>query len=357
MSANVHCTAQTEKNRPWLRFGAAFALIFLAFLIVLALTTPLLDPMRRRLSPAADVPVAEGTFAAADERLLCAGDTALWVYSPDGTAAEYPADFSVPRFRTAGGQLLVFDADGKEFARLSDDDDAEPTLATADGTFFDAAVAGNGTYALLLDQPDCRAVLEVYDGDGALRFRHRSKTAFLNSCALSPDAALAAVTAAGQRGLEFEAALCLYRTDREDAPVTWPLESLPYACGFLSDEVLYAACNDGLYIYRTDGALLRSLSGGRLLAQADGALLAVSDGTVQLFGADGSQQAAATPEQEPRSGALNGDYLALQFDDSLRVYTHDFTLRGRTDAAEAFCLCRNGAVWCINGQTAAQFIP
>lgn len=356
MSANVHCTAQTEKNRPWLRFGAAFALIFLAFLIVLALTTPLLDPMRRRLSPAADVPVAEGTFAAADERLLCAGDTALCVYSPDGTAAEYPADFSVPRFRTAGGQLLVFDADGKTFALLAENS-AEPTLSAADGTFFDAAIAENGAYALLFDQPDCRAVLEVYDGDGTLRFRHRSKTAFLNTCALSPDAALVAVTAAGQRGLEFEAALCLYRTDREDAPVTWPLEGLPYACGFLSDEVLYAVCPDGLYIYRTDGALLRSLSGGRLLAQADGALMAVSDGTVQIFGADGSLTAAATPEQEPLTGALSGAYLALQFDDSLRVYTRDFTLCGRTDAAEASCLCSNGAVWCINGQTAAQFIP
>ena len=357
MSANVHCTAQTEKNRPWLRFGAAFALIFLVFLIVLALTTPLLDPVRRRLSPAAELPVAEGTFAAAGKRLLCAGETALWVYSPDGTAAEFPTDFSVPRFRTAGGKLLVFDADGKEFAQFSDDDGAEPTLSATDGTFFDAAVAENGAYALLFDQPDCRAVLEVYDSNGALRFRLQSKTAFLNSCALSPDAALVAVTAAGQRGLEFEASLCLYRTDSEDAPITWPLEGLPYACGFLSDEVLYTVCNDGLYLYRTDGALLQSLPGTRLLAQPDGALLAVSDGTVQLFDADGSQRAAATLEQEPLSGALNGEYLALQFDDFLRVYTRDFTLRGQTDTAEAFCLCRDGAVWCINGQTAAQFIP
>ena len=94
-----------------------------------------------------------------------------------------------------------------------------------------------------------------------------------------------------------------------------------------------------------------------LLARGKSLFARLSDGTVQLFDADGSQRAAATLEQEPLSGALSGEYLALQFDDSLRVYTRDFTLRGQTNTAEAFCLCRDGAVWCINGQAAAQFIP
>lgn len=355
MSANVHSTVQTEKKRPWLRFGLAFTTIFLVVLIVFALTTPLLNPLRKRLAPAVAFPVAEGAFAADGSRLFCAGETALWVYSPDSSAAEYPADFSVPRFRSAGTQLLTFDAAGPSLARLTAA--SEPIVLDAGGTFFDAAVAENGAYALLLDRPDCRAELEVYDRSGNLRFRHRSRSVFLNTCALSPDAALVAVTTVGQRELVLAASLRLYRTDRDDEPLTWPLDAAATACGFLSEETLYVSTLNGLSLYRTDGTLLQSLPGARLLASDGSALLAFSGDTLQLFRSDGALQAVASLDSEPISAALCGDFLALQLKDSLRVYTRDFTLRGQADAAGTFCLCANGALWRISDQTATQLIP
>ncbi len=352
MSANVHRTAQTERNRPWLRFGLAFLFIFLGFLIVLALTTPLLDPVQRWFAAPVSFSVADGAFTAQGDALFCAGETALWRYAADGSAAEYPADFSAPRFRRSGEQLLVFDEAGRSFALLRE----TPQPLAADGALFDAAVAENGGYALLFDTADCRAVLEVYDPTGALRFRYRAKTAFLNTCALSPDASLAAVTALGERGLAFESTLCLYRCDSEDAPLTWPLDGMPYACGFLSGEALYVAGSEGVSLYRTDGTPLLTLPDSRLLAQGENALLTAKDDTVQLYDADGALLAAVTVETEPTGAALCGEYLALQFEASLRVYTRDFRLCGQTEA-EGFCLREDGTVWCINARTAARWIP
>lgn len=355
MSANVRSTAQTERNRPWLCFGIAFALIFFVFFLILSLTTPLLDPLRRQLVSPAEFSVAEGAFAALDDRLVCAGEHALYVYTADGAATEYPAEFAAPRFRTCGERLLVFDATGQSAALLSGGQ--TPVFFAADGALFDASVAGDGSFAMLFDVADSRAVLEVYDADGALRFRHRSKTTFLNTCALSPDASLVAVTALGQEKLDFQSALCLYRTDTENAPTTWPLDGVPLACGFLSNEALYVYTDTGLYLYYTDGTLLHALPGGRLLAQDGDGLLAAADGTVQVFSADGTQTAFASVDAEPQQGTLCGAYLALQFDDSLRVMTRELSPCGSTAPAEAFCLCPDGTVWCISDGTAARYIP
>lgn len=355
MSANVQRTVQTEKKRPWLCFGIAFASIFLIFLIVLFFTTPLLDPLRRSLSSPHSFPVAEGVLAVSDDRLICVGENALYVYNEEGVADEYPAAFSAPQFCTCGDRLLVFDADGQSVARLSAGQ--LPSLSAAEGKLFDASVAASGSYCLLYDTADARAVLEVYRDDGSLCFRHRSKTAFLNTCALSPNAELVAVTALGQRALEFESTLCLYRTDSEAAPVTWTTEGLPYDCGFLSDEALFVASDTGLYLYRADGTLLHSMPEARLLAQGDGTLLAVTDDTVQVLDADGTLLAAATVDEQPKRGALCGEYLALQFNDSLRVYTRDLIACGQLDGGGDFCLCPDGAAWCVEAMTATRYIP
>lgn len=355
MSANVHRTAQTERNRPWLCFGIAFALIFSVFFLILSLTTPLLDPLRRQMLSPAELPVADGTFAALDGRLLCAAEHALFVYDADGTAAEYPIEFAAPRFRSCGERLLVFDAAGQNLALWSGS--PAPNFCAADGALFDASVAGDGAYALLFDAPDSRAVLEVYGTDGALRFRHRSKTAFLNTCALSPDAALVAVTALGQERLDFQSTLCLYRTDAEEAPTTWPLDGVPLTSCFLSNDTLCVSTDTGLYLYRMDGTLLHALPAGRLLAHDGRSILAAAGGTVQVLSADGMQTAFASVDAEPQQGALCGAYLALQFDDSLRVMTRELSPRGSTAPSEAFCLCPDGTVWCISGGTAARYIP
>ena len=355
MSANVHRTAQTERKRPWLCFGIAFSLIFFAFFLVLSVTTPLLDPIRRHFSSPVSFPIAEGALAVSGDRLVCAGENALWLYASDGTGTEYPADFSAPRFRSDGKQLLGFDADGTTYARLSEGD--EPVLSDAEGTLFDADVAERGEYALLLDTVDYRAVLEVRDAEGALRFRHRSKTAFLNNCALSPDASLVAATALGQREAEFESRLLLFSCDSDGEPTAWTLEDVPYACGFLSESTLFVFGSAGVSVYRTDGALLQSLPEARLLAAGDGLLLADEDGTVQVLDVDGTLRAAASADGEPIGGALCGEYLVLQFDDSLRVFTRDLLPCGQTDGAAAFSLCSDGTVWCSNDLTVTRYIP
>ena len=82
-----------------------------------------------------------------------------------------------------------------------------------------------------------------------------------------------------------------------------------------------------------------------------------ADGTVQVFSADGTQPAFASVDAEPQQGALCGAYLALSFDDSLRVMTRELSACGSTAPAEAFCLCPDGTVWCISDGTAARYIP
>lgn len=134
---------------------------------------------------------------------------------------------------------------------------AEAHIASlADGALFDSSVAENGAYALLSDTADTRATLAVYDADGTLVFRHRSETAFLNTCALAPNAQTVAVTALGLQDGAVTATLRLYSTVDDTAPVTWQLDGLPYACEFLSDDTLRVSADTGQYYYNTDGTSL-----------------------------------------------------------------------------------------------------
>lgn len=128
--------------------------------------------------------------------------------------------------------------------------------AYSEDALFDSSIAENGAYALLFREADTRATLAVYDAEGVLRFRHRSLTVYLNTCTLSPDGTLVAVTSLGTQQLDVTACLHLFATDTGSELVSWELDGLPYACDFHSSDTLRVCTDNGEYYYSTDGTLL-----------------------------------------------------------------------------------------------------
>lgn len=368
-------SVKTSAARPWLRFLLVFSVILLLLLVFLLTCTDALDGVKRffryggRAQSFTFSVCGDADYALFDGCLAMTTPNGATVFDTDGAVrAQLSAGLSCPALQIAEERLLLYDIGGTYASVLNTDGVAVHTQST-DGAIYDASLSESGSCAVLRNGNDSRAILEIYDESGVLRYRRSSKTRYLNACALSPNGQLAAVAALEHEALEFRSAVQLLSTDREELAAHSVLGGeLVRDLAFLSDDVLCAVGEQTLYFLGADGTLRGAytdedgtlsdyrFAGGRAYA-------------VYRLGADAYRLVALDENGSVISSvAVSGtvlhlsacaNYIAVLTDRTLSLFDDSPTLRSQTENVgftHAF-VRDDGTVLCVADGRAELYIP
>lgn len=362
--------------RRWLRFLLVFAVVLALLLVFLLTCTTALDGVKRffRYGNEAErfsfAPDANADYALLGDRLAMVTPSGTTVFSHDGAVcAQVSASLSSPAVQVAGEQLLVYDIGGTYLSVL----DADGVLYTPDvgGAIYDAALAENGSCAVLHAENGSRAVLEVYDGAGVLRYRRTVKTHCLNTCALAPNGQLAAVSALAADAAEVQAAAQLLDIGSENIAAETALGAEPICdLAFLSADALCAVGETSLFFLGSDGALrgVYTEEHGALADYcfSDGRVFAVyrcsdSADTFRLVALDeaGNVTASVSGNGTVLHLSACADYLSVLTEEALFLYDHTPVLHSQTENAgfsHAF-VRSDGTALCVADGAAELYIP
>lgn len=362
--------------RLWLRFLLVFAVVLALLLVFLLTCTTALDGVKRFFRYGSEsehftfAPDANADYALLGDRLAMVTPNGVTVFAHDGAVcAQVSASLSSPAAQVAGERLLVYDIGGTYFSVS----DADGVLYTPDvgGAIYDAALAEDGSCAVLRAESSSRAVLEIFDGNGILRYRRTSKTRYLNTCALSPSGQLAAVSTLTADAAELQAAAQLLDIDSEDIAAETALGAEPICdLAFLSADALCAVGETSLFFLGSDGALRGVYTGenGTLADYcfSDGRVFAVyrrsdSADTFRLVALDeaGNVTASAAGSGTVLHLSACADYLSVLTEETLFLYDHTPVLRSQTEnAGFSHAFVRNdGTALCVADGAAELYIP
>lgn len=368
------------KNR-WLVF-ILVALVIIALLIVILLSnSTALDSVKRffrylgvdseTYGSISFEAYGNSSYAVVDDSFAVASQSGLAVYSESGSSLlTLSGGLNRPLLVTADDLSLLYDLGGTRFALFNADGDVLFDL-TAGGRIFDADLCENGTCAVLYDGSDCHAVLEIYNKKGAKLYAHRSETAFLNTCALSPDGSLAVVTTLGQEDISFLSTARVLPTTKEGVRATFSF-STEVICdvAFLGDETICAIGEDTVFFFDADGTLLceyenenaqlagYQFGGDFLMALYDNYDMSMGYDLVCLS-SEGEETATLHLDEEPSFLSLSERYICILMSDEVLIYDTDLSLRSRTEnVGYLAALARHdGTALCIASSEAVLFIP
>lgn len=344
-----------KRRHRWLIFLTLTLAVLAALLWYLGTRTTVLDGVLRSLRYLGKDGESYGAvsfdgygvtdLALAGDTLAVASRSGVTLYAENGDCiARRQADLTAPALLGNDGLLLVYDLGGTYYALLDTGGKQRAENRTA-GSIFDADLAENGEFAVLSASDDARAVAEVYDAKGELRYRRTSKTSYLNACALSPDGSWLALAALGQEDISFAASVKLCRTDSEDELASVSLgDQTVFDLKFIGGSTLCAVGSGSVVFFNTAGERL----GEYTPENAELAAFAYGDGFVALvleqhqtgsryrlcvLSSDGSVSASCALEGVPASLSAAGDYLAVLTADAMTVYDSGLTERGTAEAA------------------------
>lgn len=368
------------KNR-WLAFILVALVIIALLIVILLVNSTALDSVKRffrylgvdseTYGSISFEAYGNSSYAVVDDSFAVASQSGLAVYSESGSSLlMLSGGLNRPLLVTADDLALLYDLGGTRFVLFNADGDVLFDL-TAGGRIFDADLCENGTCAVLYEGSDCHAVLEVYNKKGAKLYAHRSETAFLNTCALSPDGSLAVVTTLGQEDISFLSTARVLTTAKEGIRSTFSFAT-EVICdiAFPDDETICAIGEDTVFFFNADGDLLCEYydEEARLSAYCFGGdfLLALYDNYDMSEGYDllrlspeGKVTASLHFDEEPIDLSVNDRYLCVLTDEEVLVYDTDLTLRSRTenDGYLAALARHDGTALCIGSSEAVLFIP
>lgn len=362
--------------RLWLRFLLVFLAVLALLLVFLLTCTTALDGVKRFFRYGSEAvsfsfaPDPTADHALCGDRLATVTSGGATVFQSNGEiCAQVSANLSSPALQTVGDRLLVYDIGGTYACVLN----ANGVLHTPDvgGAIYDAALSENGSCAVLRAESGSRAVLEVYDENGILRYRRTSKTRYLNTCALAPSGQLAAVSTLSAESAEVQATVQLLNLGSEDVAAEAVLGAEPICdLAFLRDDRLCAVSGTSLFFLDTDGALrgVFTEENGTLAAYcfSDGWVFAafhLSDtaDTFRLVALDGSGNVTASVAGSGTVLHLSAcaSYLSVLTEEALLLYDTTPVLRSQTEnTGFTHAFVRNdGTVLCVTDTTAELYIP
>ena len=367
---------ETKAGRRWLLFAATALMIVLLLVWYLWAQTSSLDGLKRFVrysgkqydSFSVSLPDA-GACVIADDRLCTASQEGVSAFGADGKLIfRVGAPYRDPALKAEGDRILCYEIGGTQLTLLNTDGEEVFSLHT-DGRIYDAEVARNGVVSVLTEGDGCRAVVKVYSNNGALLFRHESKSRYLNACALSPGGDYVAVNALGQEDIRFASAALLFATDSIDAPTELSLDAqMIYDMAFLDGESVCAVGESSLQFFAADGRLLReySLQTGSLSAYrfADGLTAAAYDllsggSAVVLLDAQGKELAYSELKDTVLHMSICEDYISVLTDRELRIYDRSLQLCGSTENIgwRTALVRSDGTAMCLTGYSAGLYIP
>ncbi|MBO2526596.1 MAG: hypothetical protein CW335_00220 [Clostridiales bacterium] len=371
-------SAETEKKvgHRWLLFAAIALVILLLLLWYLWAQTASLDGLKRFVRYSGkhyenySVSCTDtGACVIADDRLCTASQEGISVYSTDGRLlCREDKPYDSPALKTGNGCFLCYDIGGTQLILLGTDGETKFSLHT-DGRIYDAEIAECGAVSVLTEGTDCRAVVQVYSESGAPLFRHDSKSRYLNTCALSPDADFLTVTALGQEDIRFASTAVLFETDRTDTPAELSLDAqIIYDMAFTDAESICAVGESSLQFFTPEGTLLREyqMQSGSLTAYrfAPGTVVASYEryqggSALVVLDAQGKELAYLEINEAVLHLSTCGNYISVLTEQELRIYDRSLQLCGSTENQgwQAALARSDGTAMCLSDHSALLYIP
>ena len=374
-------TRPTMSHR-WLIFLAIVLVVVVLFGLFLLSGSTALDGIKRFFRYSG---VDRETYGAIDfenfgsvdycllnDRLAIATQEQLTVYAQDGSVlARHPGSYTSAALAGSGKNLLAYDIGGKHLA-VTDADGSLRFELEAAGLIYDAGLSESGAVCVLTESSTCRAVLEVYSGNGSLLFRRNSKTNYLNACALSPNHEFVAATTLGQEYIAFSASAQVFDTASDAVYAEISLGAqLIYDLQFLDESTLCAVGENALVFFTADGAILGEYAadGGELMAYSfggDGFVTALydsfeADGRYQLLTLDesGTVIAAVSLDNAPLSLSACKEYVAVLSDMKLQVFNRELKEQSTAPNSnwQTALIRSDGTAYCIASDEATLLIP
>jgi len=197
-------------RKQWIIFITIVVLIFVVLFWYLLSQTTALDGVKRFFGASENdyrdigfTLYGQSDFALVGESFAVVSQSGLQVFDVDGQMLlELSDSLMKPAVITSEGYGLMYDLGGTR-AVLFDADGEILFDKRMPGRIFDASLCQEGLCALLYEGENCFTAFEVYDEEGEKRYAHHSSSAFLNTCALSPDGDNAVVGTLGQQDISF----------------------------------------------------------------------------------------------------------------------------------------------------------
>ena len=370
-----------KRRHRWLIFLCLGAAVLAALLWYLSTHTTVLDGALRSLRYLGKSGEDYGAvsfdglgvtdLALAGDGLAVASRGGVTLYAENGDRiVRQQADLTAPALLGNADALLAYDIGGTYYAVLGTNGKQRAGSRTA-GSIFDADLAENGEFAVLSASDDARAVAEVYDAKGELRYRRTSKTNYLNACALSPDGSRLVLATLSQEDISFASGAKIYRTDSEDeiASVNFGDQTI-FDLKFLNDSTVCAVGSGSVVFFNTAGEQIGEYTpeNGDLAAYAygDGFVAVVLDQhqtgsryLLSVLSTDGSVRASATLDGAPLSLSAAGDYLAVLMSDGLTVFDSQLSQCSTAENADwtAVLVRADGTAILAGADKAELYIP
>jgi len=187
-------------------------------------------------------------YAAVGDGLAVASGSAVQLLDDAGkTVFKQLVSYGAPAVFTGKDAALFCDIGAKNAVWASRS--GESRTLTPAGTLLTAAMNQSGYYILVTEAAGYKALVSVYDSDGALLYEWWSGTGYVICAALSPDNRLLAVLCAENGGGKLH--LFSLSSDKELNGASFPNE-LPFDLCFQGSDTICVLSEQGLHFFDID---------------------------------------------------------------------------------------------------------
>ncbi len=187
------------------------------------------------------------SFALFRDRIAVAGAAGFRLYNASGTKElDYESAYSDPRLVVGNKYALLYDATGKSYSIYTTI--ARVLNGQAEAVIEDAAVADDGTHALLTGSDESKYLITVYSPDFKPLARYY-KDKYVVDMALDPKGEHMAVVSAGAAGAGAYCEIMFCRIGSEET-VSAELEgTMPLAVRYADNGRLVVVCDNKILFY------------------------------------------------------------------------------------------------------------
>lgn len=374
---------QPEKKshkKQWIIFSCILAAVLIILFLILFFCTDAMGGLKRLLhygnseeksSHFLFDSYGNSSYALAGDRFAVASQDGISLFSDDGTVLKkLTGSLSNPVIDSEKDLLLVSDVGGRRTVLM----DKKGTVCfdlQMDGIIYDADLAENGTCAVLYEGSSCYAVLDVFNSNGDILYSHHSESAFLNTCALSPDGSVAVVTTLGQEDINFQSSGRILTTQEEGIRAVVPFGTqVIFDAAFLNAETICAVGENSLFFFDTQGNLISEYQAenaglvsytfdrDHIFAVYD--LFEIGKGyRISSISAQGEVTSSVDVSFMPQDLHACGNYLSVLDTEHLTIYNQELKPCSETvnTGYAAARVRKDGTALCIGSGRAELYIP
>ncbi len=266
------------------------------------------------------ISATDADFATYRGGLVVAGSEVVTALSASGRQTlSVNVDYAAPEIRSSDKYFLTFGRGETSFAVYNAF--VQVHRESTDFPVYDAAVADNGTFAILTRSRDYRSEVVLYDGDMEKLATHHIAKGYVTGLAINDAGTLVGIVSVEADAGVWETTVTLIRIgNRISSESMTVVGSMGSLCAFTTDERLAVILSDRLLMLKSDATVTREVSFGDDTPR----LCTVSDGHIAILTAsaeDLTTERLATYDH-------NGDRLYEMIMDE----THPIRQAGGADA-------------------------